>query len=92
MPTRDMAFMADPTAHLLTLNGILFDCPAQQLVAAFPDTFFIAADDENVEDFCLKVPLSEPAPTAVFVIGGIEQQMQALDFIGGRPPTRPPAK
>ena len=88
--TLDVAFFVDPSDIVKSIEGMLYDQPGTDLIAADPSVYFAAADEDNVVDFCMKIDLGAPLPTGIFTIGGEDVPLMAVDFVGGRPPRRPP--
>lgn len=88
--TRDVAFFADPSDIVKSIDGMLYDQPGTDLIAADPSVYFAAADEDNVIDFCMKIDLGAPLPTGIFTIGGEDVPLLANEFVRGRPPQRPP--
>lgn len=90
--TRKVAFLVDPSVVAQSIRGTEYNLTGYQLAEMYPNQFFIDTDDDNVEDLCMNIGEHSPNPSGIFVINGVNIPLTAVDFIGGRPPTRPPAK
>lgn len=87
-----VAALVDPSEMIKSIGGVLVNQTGTDLIAAEPNKYFISTDENGVDDLCFTWPPAQPLPEIVAVIGGIDTIVLVAEFIGGRPPTRPPAK
>lgn len=88
---RDVAFLLDPSTVVVSIGAFNYNEPGTDLIAEQPTKFFEAQDEDDVWDFCMKVADAAPLPSGYFVIDSVSTLVTAVEFVGGRPPVRPPA-